>query len=125
MRAPHILIVDDEPDIRSMLMIFLSRLGYTIDVAGSGNEALRCLSAQTPDLAVVDINLPDCSGFDLCQPIKAGGSTPVLLISGNATMDEDERRAASGAERFLAKPFALATLLRTLIGQSAAPELQA
>lgn len=106
----RILIVDDDPHIRRLLILYLRDPGLEVQEAATGEEALALLNSQTFDVVLLDLILPSYSGFRLCQKIKnpeTEGSTPhVIIITGD---DSPETRATAeeyGADDFLAKPFA-------------------
>lgn len=106
----QILVVDDDEPTRRAIRIRLERDGHRVTAAATGEEALERFHTCRPDLAILDLILPDRDGFDLCRRMTAGGSTRVLILTGRA--DPVERTAAfhMGADDFVAKPFSLAEL---------------
>lgn len=106
----QILVVDDDEPTRRAIRIRLERDGHRVTAAATGEEALERFNACRPDLAILDLILPDRDGFDLCRRMTACGSTRVLILTGRA--DPVERTAAfhMGADDFVAKPFSLAEL---------------
>lgn len=105
-----VLVVDDEPQVARLVERTIKKIDPTIDVqiASDGFEAGRKLESYTPDLVVLDINLPGVDGFKICKNIRASEDTKnikILAISG-AAGDENKRKIlACGADEFMAKPF--------------------
>jgi CheY-like chemotaxis protein len=118
-----ILIADDDSDFAENCSMMLESYGYDVSVALSGSEALASISGRQPDLLISDCCMPDISGVELSEQIKArpvGGRFPVLLMSGSL-----QCRVASGTsyDGFLRKPFLAEDLLlevRKLLQKSAA-----
>jgi DNA-binding NtrC family response regulator len=113
-----ILVVDDEPSIRTALCEVLNRTGHPVLVARDGQEALALLEQQAVWLVVTDIRMPRLSGLDLLREIKRRFSeTLVVLITGYATMESAIEAIRAGASDYLLKPFdneAVAALIRRL-----------
>jgi len=104
--AFHILVVDDDADVRDMLTRFLKRRGYVVDQAADGEEALRSLRNRDPDLMLLDIYLPKKTGLEVLREMKDAGLR-VRTIALSA-MPDDQIVASSlslGAVSFMAKPF--------------------
>jgi len=119
MERRKILIVDDYPGARYLRSRILSEAGYEVIEASSGTEALSVARAVQPSLVLLDVNLPDISGFDVCERLKqdpATASIPVIQITG-AWLSEDARRQgmASGANAYLVEPVDDVTLLRNVV----------
>jgi DNA-binding NtrC family response regulator len=101
-----ILIVDDEPGLRQSVRQALSADGRRIDLAASGEEALRLEAENAYDVIVADLMMPGLSGLDLLRSLKEAGSRArLILISGYATSAAAEQAVRMGAFEFLAKPF--------------------
>lgn len=100
-----ILIVDDEAHMRRVLQITFEAVGYAIDLAATGREALRRLDDRDYGVIVLDLGLPDIDGIDLIARIRTRCSTPILVLSGRG--GEAVRVAAldAGANDFMGKPF--------------------
>ena len=108
----HILVVDDEPDIRDVLRLLLEREGYTVSEAGDGAGAVNFVAAHPDlDLIILDVMMSGISGFEACDAIRAYSNAPILFLT--AKTNEDDRIAAyrSGGDDFLGKPFSQAVLL--------------
>lgn len=104
-----VLVVEDSPMFRRMLSDMLQELGFTnIQEASSGQAALERLQEQPPDLVCLDLTLPDISGYEVCEHIRATAAlrdVPVLMISARTqTMDRAQAEEA-GASGYLIKPF--------------------
>ena len=107
--ASHILVVEDDPDVRRVIVECLSLIGYKVTEAANGSEALAHLATIKPDLVVVDYAMPDMTGAEvISQARKMFGELPVILATGYADMAAVERLA--GRPRILRKPFDIAQL---------------
>jgi CheY-like chemotaxis protein len=107
--AAHILVVEDDPDVRRVIVECLSLIGYKVTEAANGSEALAQLATVKPDLLVVDYAMPDMTGAEvISESRKLVGELPVILATGYADMAAVERLA--GTPRILRKPFDIAQL---------------
>lgn len=123
----RLLIVDDEPDMCELLALKLKREGYDSVVAGAAREARTHLAAGGVDLVLLDIGLPDGSGFDLLLSLRAQHSPldlPIIIISGRGESESVVRGLQSGANDYLTKPFDLAIVLARVRAQLALRELK-
>jgi putative two-component system response regulator len=117
----HLLVVDDDEHVRSMVVRLLRVTGHVVEEAGSAEEAARALERMTPDLILLDMQLPGKSGQELLQEIRADDRlhlTPVVMVTGAATQARKVRAIEAGATDFLAKPFShveLAARVRSLL----------
>jgi two-component system, NtrC family, nitrogen regulation response regulator NtrX len=116
MSAAHILVVDDEADIRSLLKEILSEEGYEVDVAANAVQARASRARQTPDLVLLDIWMPDVDGITLLREWSATNADgcPVVMMSGHGTVETAVEATRLGAFDFVEKPLSLAKLLRTV-----------
>jgi len=108
----RILVVEDDPETGGQLVDSLAASGYQVDLAASGNEAIR--RACSVDYAVITIDrmLPDIDGLAVMQGFRAGGITaPILIISALGEIDERVRGLRAGGDDYLVKPFAFAEML--------------
>ncbi len=113
--ARTVLIVEDEPDLRDALASALLRRGYTVATAGDADTAYDRLGDGLPALVVTDMMLPGASGFEVIRSLKGrpgGDRVPVIMVSENPSKPHRDYALAAGADRFLAKPFALNTLVQ-------------
>jgi DNA-binding NtrC family response regulator len=112
MARAHLLVVDDEPSILTTLQKALALEGHAVDVAGGVRVAEERLSKRSYDLALLDVALPDGDGVALLEAMRAGGNaTPVVMMSGHATIDAAVRATRLGAVDFLEKPLSTDRLL--------------
>jgi len=119
MERRQILIVDDYPGARYLRSRILSEGGYEVLEAGTGAEALALARARKPSLILLDVNLPDISGLEVCEALKKDPETaaiPVIQITGAWLTEEDRRRGlGSGADAYLIEPVDDVTLLRSVV----------
>lgn len=116
MSMRSVLVVDDEPDIRSLLQEILEDEGYAVSVADTASAAQRAVEEQRPDLVLLDIWMPDMDGVSLLKSWKLGGTLafPVIMISGHGTVETAVEATRHGAVDFIEKPVSLAKLLLTV-----------
>jgi DNA-binding response OmpR family regulator len=108
----RILVVEDEPALRSYLVPLLERTGYTADAVASGAEALAAVADRPPDLVLLDVGLPDLSGLDVCREIRrAQRYVPVILLTGLDSREDELRGFAVSADDYVTKPVQPETLL--------------
>jgi cyclic di-GMP phosphodiesterase len=103
-----ILVVEDDARVREILIRFLSDQGYQPIPAGSGEEGLRLVACERPDLVLLDVNLPGIDGFEVCRRLKENESTaliPVTILTGLQDAHSRTRGIDAGADDFLSKPF--------------------
>jgi len=104
-QMPNILVVDDDPEIRSLLARFLDRHGMTATTAADGERALRAVRAGGIDLVVLDLMLPGEGGFEICRRLRQVSAVPVIMLTALA---EDTDRIVGlelGADDYVTKPF--------------------
>jgi len=107
-----IAVVDDEPPVRKMLTRALRMADYDVAAYASGDEFLKSLPAQAPACAVLDINMPELSGFDVERRMRAANMrVPLILITASDDATLDQSAAAVDAVCLLRKPFSTDTLL--------------
>ena len=112
MSGHHLLIVDDEDNLRSMLAAALRHHGFTITTAENGREALSLIPGERPDLVVLDVMMPDLDGFEVCRRLRTGGDkTPVLFLTARDSTDDKVRGLTLGGDDYLEKPFSLDELV--------------
>ena len=116
MTASRILVVDDEADIRGLLMEILSEEGYDVEVAADAAQARSSRASQVPDLVLLDIWMPDTDGITLLREWSAtdGYDCPVVMMSGHGTVETAVEATRLGAFDFVEKPLSLTKLLRTV-----------
>jgi two-component system, OmpR family, phosphate regulon response regulator PhoB len=115
--APLVLIVDDEKDLRSLLDFNLRKAGYRTVHAATGNEALQRAASHHPDLILLDLNLPDVHGTEVCRQLKGNPTTepiPIVMLTARSAEDDRVRGFELGAEDYVSKPFSVRELLLRL-----------
>jgi len=119
-----VLIVEDDPDLRKLLAQLLAVFARPVEAAGTGGEALAFVETTEPALVVLDVHLPDISGYEVCRELRDtfGEQLPILFVSGTRTESYDRVSGLLlGADDYLVKPFAHDELLaraRRLLARS-------
>lgn len=106
---PKILVVDDDFGVRNLIYRFLSRK-YQIESAADGKTALSLFEQFNPALVILDWNLPDTSGYNLCQEMQSRNNVLVMILTGRTEEADKIRILAAGADDFITKPFSLAEI---------------
>jgi len=109
-----ILIVEDEPDVAEMIRYNLEKETYRTVIAYSGTDALQAAEAREPDLVLLDIMLPDLSGWEICRALRdstKNHSIPILMLTALSSEEARIKGLSLGADDFLAKPFSIKELL--------------
>ncbi|MDX6408946.1 MAG: hypothetical protein QOE13_2017 [Gaiellaceae bacterium] len=105
---PLILAADDNDDILGLVKAVLERAGYEVAAVGNGAQALASVADRRPDLAVLDITMPEVDGLEVLRRLRADETTrdlPVVLLSAQAQESDVEQGFAAGASAYLKKPF--------------------
>ncbi len=110
MALAKILIVDDDPAIRNLIQRFLSKQKYQVESAEDGKTALAIFEQFNPDLVILDVNLPDATGYNLCEEMQKRTKVFVLMLTSRADEADKIRGFAQGADDYLTKPFGLGEL---------------
>jgi DNA-binding response OmpR family regulator len=106
-----ILVVDDEPRLLAFLRSELKASGYQVSVAQDGKGALRAAAARGPDLVILDVMLPDMSGFEVCRRLRETTSVPILMLTARTNDTDKVEGLDAGADDYLTKPFSTPELL--------------
>ena len=101
----HILIVDDEESIADLLEVYLRNENYIVHKFYNAADALNCVESCEPDLAILDVMLPDMSGFDLCQKIRRRHRYPVIMLTAKDEETDKIMGLTLGADDYITKPF--------------------
>ena len=112
--APHILVVDDDPDLRDLLSTYLGANGMTVRSAGDGVAMWAALASGMPDAIVLDLMLPGDDGLALTRALRAKSSVPILMLSARGEELDRVIGLEVGADDYLAKPFGPRELLARL-----------
>ncbi|PYI57425.1 response regulator transcription factor [Paenibacillus flagellatus] len=108
----HILVIDDDDKITSMLRRSLAFEGYSVTTAGNGAEGLKQMMAMEPNLLILDVMMPQMDGWEVCRRVREGGSSvPILMLTAKDEVADRVRGLDLGADDYLVKPFALEELL--------------
>lgn len=107
----HILIIDDETQIRKFLDIALRAQGYKTLLAENGQKGLELLALQGADLIILDLGLPDLDGFDVLEELRTWSKTPVIVLSVRADEVEKVKLLDAGANDYVTKPFSVQELM--------------
>jgi two-component system OmpR family response regulator len=107
----HLLVVDDDAELRDLLVRALERDGHFVQACGALSTARRALFEDKPDLVVLDLELPDGDGIDLCRELRTTSNPiPVLMLTAHSEVATRVGSLDAGADDFLGKPFAVAEL---------------
>jgi two-component system response regulator TrcR len=113
----RVLLVDDEPALTNLVRMALQYEGWDIDVAHDAAEALAKYRADTPDVLVLDIMLPDTDGFEVLEHIRASGTyTPILFLTARDSLADRVTGLTAGGDDYMTKPFSLEELVARLRG---------
>lgn len=114
----HILVVDDESDVRNLLSKFLTRRGYSVRTAGDGEAAIKAIRQSRPAIVLLDIRLPKIDGLAVLQLLRdASDDVAIITMSGNADEATARRSLELGAADFITKPFNLPYLETSLLAK--------
>jgi DNA-binding response OmpR family regulator len=111
MKRQKILIIEDEELIRDELGTLLSNAGYSVDYVTDFNHPLNCIKSISPDLILLDVNLPEQDGYSLCTSIRSFSQTPILFITGRNTSMDELQALTLGGDDFISKPYNIPILL--------------
>jgi DNA-binding response OmpR family regulator len=106
-----ILCADDDKDLLALIGFTLSQAGYLVVPASDGPSAIRAFDSESPDLVLLDINMPGASGFQVCEAIRAKSRVPVMMLTVRGEEEDLVRALEVGADDYLTKPFSPRTLL--------------
>jgi two-component system, OmpR family, KDP operon response regulator KdpE len=110
----RVLIVDDEPQIQRVLRPALTACGYEVLEATRGRDALKIIATSAPDVAVVDLGLPDMDGKDVLREARAFSEIPIIVLSARDREAEKILALDSGADDYVEKPFGIGELMARL-----------
>ena len=123
-----ILVVDDDPHIRQLLVFALGKAGLAAIEAGDGEEAVTRIAAETPDLVILDINMPRMDGLEVCRRVRATSAVPILFLSSRDDEIDRVLGIELGGDDYVVKPFSprevvarTQAILRRASGAAAAP----
>ena len=106
--SPHLLVVEDEPNIRELLATSLRFAGFEVEVAGDGESAIDAVHRMEPDLIVLDVMLPDIDGFEVASRLRATERhQPILFLTARDSLDDKLKGLTVGGDDYVTKPFSL------------------
>jgi two-component system KDP operon response regulator KdpE len=109
--APHILVIDDEPQILRALRTILTARQFRVSTASRGEEGLALAVAGAPDLIILDMSLPDMDGLEVCRRLREWSQVPIVVLSVRDSEREKVAALDHGADDYLTKPFGIEELL--------------
>lgn len=116
-KASTVLVVDDEPEIHTVLGKILSKEGHTVESAHNAEEAYKFLESTKPDLIILDIMMPKISGIEVCNKLKSEEATKdilILIVSARDAQADRIEGLTHGADDYVSKPFHLKSLVRKI-----------
>jgi len=111
MSMGHILVVDDEPQIRRVMRTTLVSQGYEVSDARTGNDAVDLIRGEKYDLVLLDVNMPGISGLETCREIRLGSDLPIIMLTVRGAERDKVQALDAGADGYLTKPFSVSELL--------------
>ncbi len=111
---PLVLVVEDEPQMRTFVRLALSSNGYRVVEAVSGREGLQQAAAHTPDIVLLDLGLPDMDGLEVTRLLREWSAVPVVVISARGQEQQKVEALDAGADDYLTKPFGSGELMARL-----------
>jgi len=111
MNTATILVVDDEPQLRRAMKATLTDLGYAVIEAKTGEEALERMREDSPDLVLLDLNMPGIGGLETCRAIRETSDVPIIVLSVRNTERDKVQVLDAGANDYVTKPFGIQELL--------------
>jgi two-component system, OmpR family, KDP operon response regulator KdpE len=110
----HLLLIEDDPQIQKFLAAALEAHGYLLAIAGTGTEGLEAAALKQPDILIVDLGLPDMTGFDVITRLREWCDRPLLVLSARDRESDKVTALDLGADDYLTKPFGIGELLARL-----------
>jgi two-component system KDP operon response regulator KdpE len=109
--APHILVIDDEPQILRAVRTILTEKQFTVTAASRGEEGLTLAATNEPDLIILDLGLPDMDGVEVCKRLREWTQIPIIILSVRDSERDKVAALDQGADDYLTKPFGIEELL--------------
>jgi len=127
MNQPRILVVDDEPEVLSLMRRGLTVAGYSVETAESGEEALDFAVVRSLDAVILDVRLPGMDGIEVCRRLRAGDAgLPIMMLTARGRVPDRVAGLDAGADDYLVKPFSIDELLarvRALLRRAGASDV--
>jgi DNA-binding response OmpR family regulator len=105
MKSPRVLVIDDDDDIRALVVELLQRAGLEVDQAGDGRAGLRAFHQTPADLVVLDVSMPELDGWETLERIRDLSDVPVIMLTARGAELERVRGLQAGADDYMVKPF--------------------
>jgi two-component system KDP operon response regulator KdpE len=112
--APHVLVIDDEPQILRALRTILTEHKFHVTTASTGEEGLALAAANPPDVVILDLGLPRMSGLEVCTRLRAWTHVPIIVLSAREAEQDKVAALDGGADDYVTKPFGIDELLARL-----------
>ncbi len=109
--APHILVIDDEPQILRAVRTILTEKQFKVTTASRGEEGLTLAAASEPDIVILDLGLPDMDGVEVCSRLREWTQCPIIVLSVRDSEQDKVAALDAGADDYLTKPFSIEELL--------------
>lgn len=110
-RSPHVLVIDDEPQILRALRTILTEKKFEVTIANRGEEGLALAAAHPPDLIILDLGLPDIDGIEVCARLREWSQIPIIVLSVRDNERDKVAALDKGADDYLSKPFGIEELM--------------
>ena len=117
MEERRVLLIEDEPNIIEAIRFILSRDGWRVDTHSDGKTALEAIQTRAPDLVILDVMLPNRSGYDILNDLRGADDTrdvPVLMLTARGQKKDRDLAEKLGASKFMTKPFSNGEILDTV-----------
>jgi two-component system KDP operon response regulator KdpE len=111
---PRVLVIEDEPEIRRFLRVSLAAHQFDVNEAETGQAGLVAAASQPPEVVLLDLGLPDISGFEVIAQLRAWSPVPIIVLSARGQESDKVAALDAGADDYLTKPFGIAELLARL-----------
>ena len=109
--VPTILVVEDDPEVRGIVLAALDAHGYASEVAATGRQAIALAAAKSPDIVLLDLGLPDIDGVEVVRAIRAWSAMPIIVVSARSEDADKIGALDAGADDYVCKPFSVGELL--------------
>lgn len=104
-RLNHLLLADDDPNIRALVRYVMTREGYRVHEARDGVEAMKIMECSAVDIAILDVMMPHMDGFELCEYIRQHYDIPIILLTAKDQLSDKEQGYLKGTDDYVTKPF--------------------
>ena len=109
--AISVLVIEDDPNIRELLQLYLEKNGYAVTLASDGGQGLDKFRSIKPNLVILDVMMPVMDGWAVCKAIRAEDKTPIIMLTAKGETDDKVMGLKAGADDYVTKPFEMKELL--------------